>query len=269
MKDGESARKRARAMVTVAPWLALGAAGVAVVVVAAVTISLVISPRVPPGAGIPVTATSKALLTANDLESLTGARIAVDSYSTVQETTLQEYIEENPAGNSKSLQPSTCASKFEGSLAWAVTDTPSYSGWESDVIYEVDDVDTDSHHESVFRDQLVRHFATVAAATKFVSAERTSYRDCPTATYADSNDAQNDVTYHFTPVALHLGLDSIVEEGALQGQDVPPDAINVYLRNQNLVYELLVSANSVPQHGIDSATLAVVQAAARKLASLP
>jgi hypothetical protein len=67
---------------------------------------------------------------------------------------------------------------------------------------------------------------------------------------------------------VNLGLDSIVEQGVLQGQDVPPDAINVYLRNKNVVYELLLSTRSAPQHGIDSVTLAVVKAAARKLASL-
>jgi hypothetical protein len=232
------------------------------------TLAQGISPTILAGEGIPITLTSKALLTANELRSVKGARIAVDSYSNVQETTLQDYIQENPEGASRAVHPSTCSSKFEGSLAWAVADTPGYSGWNSDVIYEVDDIDKDSAGQSAFRDQLVRHFATVSAATRFVAAERTSYRNCPVATYADSNDAQNDVTYHFTSVKLDLGLDSLIEQGVLQGQNVPPDALNVYLRNQNVVYELLLSTSSEPQHGIDPATLAVIKAAATNLAAL-
>jgi hypothetical protein len=268
MTDAEFRGKRAPARSTVAAWIAVGSAGVLVILAAVVTLILVISPGILGGSEIPIASTSQALLTASDLRSVKGAGIAIESYSDVQESTLQEYITENPASASNSVQPSTCASKFEGSLAWTVADTPQYIGWESDVIYEADDVDRDSNGESVFRDQLVRHFATAQAATRFVNAERTSYRDCPIATYRDSNNAENDVTYHFTPVPLHVGLDSIVEQGVLEGQDVPPDAINVYLRNKNVVYELLLSVRSAPKHGIDSVTLAVVKAAARKLASL-
>jgi len=268
MTDAGSTGKRAPARSTVAAWVALGFAGVAVVLVAILTLAQVISPTILAGEGIPITLTSKALLTANDLRSVKGARIAINSYSNIQETTLQQYIEENPEGASRAVHPSKCSAKFEGSLAWAVADTPSYSGWDSDVIFEADDIDKDSSGQSAFREQLVRHFATVAAATRFVAAERASYRDCPVATYADSNDAQNDVTYDFTSVKLNLGLDSLVERGVLQGQHVPPDALNVYLRNQNVVYELLLSTSSEPQHGIDPATLAVVKAAAAKLAAL-
>ena len=268
MTDADSGGKRAPARSIRAAWVAIGSAGVAVILVAIFTVAQVISPDILVGEGIPITLTSKALLTADDLRSVKGARIAIDSYSNVQEVTLQEYIKENPEGASRAVHPSTCASKFEGSLAWAVADTPSYAGWGSDVIYETDDIDKDSSDHSVFRDQLVRHFATVAAATRFVSAERTSYRDCPIATYADSDDAQNDVSYHFTPVTLHLGLDSLVEQGVIQGQNVPPDSVNVYLRTRNVVYELLLSTSSEPQHGIDPVTLAVVKAAATKLAAL-
>jgi hypothetical protein len=268
MKAAEFPGKHAPALSAVAPWLALGSVGVAVVLVAIFTLANVISPNILAGEGIPITLTSKALLTADDLRSVKGARIAIDSYSNVQETTLQDYIKENPKGASRAVHPSTCSSKFEGSLAWAVADKSTYAGWDSDVIYEVDDIDTDSAGQSAFREQLVRHFATAAAATRFVAAERASYRDCPIATYADSNDAQNDVTYHFNPVTLNLGLDSLVEQGVLQGQNVPPDALNVYLRNQNVVYELLLSSGSEPQHGIDPATLAVVKAAAAKLTAL-
>jgi hypothetical protein len=152
-------------------------------------------------------------------------------------------------------------------MAWKALDTPSYRGWKSDVIFEASNivVDSTSSYENGLQES--RRFATVAAATAFMSAQRGWYRECATSTYADPDDSTNSVTYRFSPISLNLGLDSVIEGSTNRGKDLPPHLIDVYLRKQNIVYVTELVTNSAPQQGMDPVSLAIVKTAAKKLSA--
>jgi hypothetical protein len=67
---------------------------------------------------------------------------------------------------------------------------------------------------------------------------------------------------------VDLGLDAIAEGSTDHGENLAPHLVDVYLRNANIVYVVELVTNDPPQHGLDSVSLAIVRAAAKKLRSL-
>jgi hypothetical protein len=218
--------------------------------------------------GLPSGVAQRVLLNSNDLAGITGVEIATGSDSAVNKHTLQAYVTENPGDTSHTVTPAKCADNLEGWLAWKSLDTPAYRGWKTDVIYAASNIVVDSTSAYENGLQEARHFATVAAAAAFMSAQRGWYRECATSTYVDPGDPANDATYAFSPIALNLGLDAVLEGSTNRGKDLPPHLIDVYLRNQNIVYVTELVTNTAPQHGMDLVSLAIVTRAAKKLASL-
>lgn len=248
----------------------IGVAAAGVIVLAAiVTLVLVVSLGILGDTPLPATDASKALLNSADLSTVTGARIASGRDTQTLKYSLQQYARENPVGSADTVSPARCASNVEGWMAWASLDTPSYRGWKSDTIYAAENIRVDSVADYGDDVQEARHFVTTAAATAFMSAQRAWYRDCATVTYSDPDDATNDATFAFAPIAAHLGLDSIVEGSVDRGSNVAPHLVDVYLRNQNIVYvtELVTSSN--PRSGLDRVSQAVVLAAAKNVRGLP
>ena len=245
----------------------LGVGG-GVVFVAIVTVVLMVSLSVIGSAGLPAGAAKRALLTGTDLATISGVELATGNDSAVREHTLQAYVKENPGDTSNTVIPAKCADNLEGWMAWKSLDTPSYRGWKSDVIYEASNIVVDSTSAYQNGVQESRRFVTVAAATAFMQAQRGWYKQCATSTYVDPGDATNDVTYRFAPISLNLGLDSVIEGSTNKGRDLPRHLIDVYLRNQNIVYVTELVTNSAPQLGMDAVSLAIVKKAAKKLASL-
>jgi hypothetical protein len=245
--------------------IGLGIGG-GVVFVAIVTVVLMVALGVL--SALPAGAAQRMLLTANDLAKITGVEIATGRNSDVKKHSLQAYVAENPGDTSNTVSPAKCADNLEGWMAWKALDTPSYRGWKTDVIYEASNivVDSTSSYENGLQES--RRFATVAAATAFMQAQRGWYKECATSSYTDPSDSTNNVTYRFSPISLDLGLDSVIEGSTNRGKDVPPHLIDVYLRNQNVVYVTELVTNSAPQHGMDPVSLAIVKTAAKKLATL-
>jgi hypothetical protein len=244
------------------------AAGGLIVLAAIVTLVLVVSIGVIGQTGLPTSAAKRVLLSASDLAKIDGAQIASGVDSEVKTRTLQAYVRANPGDNSHTVTPAKCADNLEGWMAWKSLDTPSYKGWKTDTIYEAANIVVDSTTAYENGLQEVRHFATVSAATAFMSAERSWYSECANTSYLDPSHPKNDSAFHFTPIALNLGLDSIVEGSTDKGRNLPPHLIDVYMRNQNIVYVTELVTNSAPQHGIDAVSRAIVTAAAKKLGSL-
>jgi hypothetical protein len=247
--------------------IGLGIGG-GVVFVAIVTVVLMVALSVIGSAGLPPGAAQRMLLTASDLARITGVEIATGRDSEVRKHSLQAYVKENPGDTSNTVSPAKCADNLEGWMAWKALDTPTYRGWNTDVIYEASNivVDSTSSYENGLQES--RRFATVAAATAFMNAQRGWYKECATSTYLDPGDSTNSVTYTFSPISLDLGLDSVIEGSTNKGKDLPPHLIDVYLRNQNIVYVTELATNSAPQRGMDPVSLAIVKTAAKKLASL-
>jgi hypothetical protein len=248
-------------------WAGVGAAGV-VVIAAIVTFVLVVSIGVLGGDRLPVSDTAKALLNTDDLAHLSGARISSGRDTETTKYTLPEYARGNPVGSPHDVTPSKCADNLEGWMAWASLDTPSYRGWNNDVIYAAQNITVDAENDYGNNIQEARHFVTVAAAVAFMNAERGWYSDCAKATYTDSSDSTNDATFNFSPVGVNLGLDSIVEGSTDRGKYVAPHLVDAYLRNQNIVYVTEFITASAPQRGLDRVSLALLQAAATNLRGL-
>ncbi len=249
-------------------FIGLGALG-GLAFIAIVTVVLMVCLDLVGSSGFPTAAAQRALLTASDLRGIDGVRIADDGVDAeVKTRSLQTYVRDNPGDTSHTVTPRHCADNLEGWMAWKSLDTPSYRGWKTDTIYEASNivVDSTSNYENGLQE--VRHFATVSAATAFVSAQRGWYRSCASTTYVDPDNAKNDSSFTFTPVALGLGLDSVVEGSTEAGRGLPPHLIDVYVRNRNIVYVTELVTNTAPQHGIDKTSLAIVTAAARKLGAL-
>jgi hypothetical protein len=186
----------------------------------------------------------------------------------VKKRSLQAYVRLNPGDNSHTISPARCADNLEGWMAWKSLDTPAYRGWKTDVIFEASNIVVDSTQTYENGLQEARHFATVAAATAFVSAQREWYQRCSTTTYVDPHDSSNNARYTFSPVPLNLGLDSVIEGSTNKGTNLAPHLIDVYLRNQNIVFVTELVTNSAPQRGLDRVSLAIVKAAAKKLAQV-
>jgi hypothetical protein len=244
------------------------AAGGVVVVAAIVTVVLMVALGVLGANGLPTSAAKRALLTASDLSKISGVQIATGRSATVRAHTLRAYVAANPGDSSNTVAPASCADNLEGWMAWKSLDTPSYRGWKTDTIYESSNIVVDSTAKYENGLQEARHFATVAAATAFMNAQRGWYRACATTTYADPESPAGDTVFHFTAIPLNLGLDSVVEGSTDTGASLPPHLIDVYLRNANIVYVTELVTNTAPQHGLDPVSLAIVKAAAKKLGAL-
>jgi hypothetical protein len=146
--------------------------------------------------------------------------------------------------------------------------TPSYPGWKRDTVYQATNIVVDSASSFGPDIQQSRNFASVAAATAFMDAERSWYRECAVASYTDPADAGSTATYAFAPLSANLGLDAIVEGSTDRGRYAPPHLVDVYLRNRNIVYVLEIATNHDPAHGLDPVSSAIVDAAANKLKSV-
>jgi hypothetical protein len=248
--------------------IGFGVAGL-IVFVAIVTVVLMVSLSVIGSTGLPMLAAKRALLTAHDVLKISGVEIASDGVDAeIQTRSLQAYVRENPSDNSSTVTPAKCADNLEGWMAWKSLDTPAYRGWKTDTIYESSNiiVDSTSQYENGLQES--RHFATVAAATAFMSAQRSWYRECATTTYVDPAHPRDTSRFHYSPIALNLGLDTVAEGSTDSGRGIPPHLIDVYLRNQNIVYVTELVTNTAPEHGIDKTSREIVTAAAKKLASL-
>jgi hypothetical protein len=237
------------------------------VYVAIATVVLMVTLNVLGSSGLPASAAQKVLLNSSDLAKVAGVEIATGRNSAIHKQTLQAYVKENPGDNTNTVSPAKCADNLEGWMAWKALDTPSYRGWKTDVIYEAANIIVDSTSAYENGIQQARRFATIGAATAFMAAQRGWYRECATSTYTDPNDSSDSVTYAFSPVSLDLGLDSVIERSTDTGTDLPPHLVDVYLRNKNIVYVTELVARSAPQHGLDRVSLAIVTAAAKKLAA--
>jgi hypothetical protein len=249
-------------------FIGLGIGGL-VVFVAIVTVVLMVSLSVIGSNGLPMAAAKRALLTAHDVLKISGVEIASDGVdSEIQTHSLQAYVRENPGDTSNTVTPAKCADNLEGWMAWKSLDTPSYRGWKTDTIYESSNIIVDSTASYENGLQEARHFATVAAATAFMSAQRSWYRDCTTTTYVDPAHPKDNSSFHYSPISLNLGLDTVAEGSTDSGRGIPPHLIDVYLRNQNIVYVTELVTNTAPQHGIDNTSREILTAAAKKLASL-
>jgi hypothetical protein len=218
--------------------------------------------------GLPTAAARHALLNASDLSKIHGTEIASGLDGEVHAHTLQAYIKANPGDSSHTVTPASCADNLEGWMAWKSLDTPAYRGWKTDTIYESSNIVVDSTNDYENGLQEARHFATVSAATTFMNAQRGWYKSCARTTYKDPEDPTNNSAFRFSPLPLNLGLDSVVEGATVKGTGLPPHLIDVYLRNANIVYVTELVTNTAPQHGLDRVSLAIVTAAAKKLASL-
>jgi hypothetical protein len=249
-------------------FIGLGAGGL-VVFAAIVTFVLIISLGVIASNGFPLAETKFALLNGSDLAQIDGVELAQGLQSEVKRQTLQGYIRDNPSDDAHMVTPAVCAQNLEGWLAWKSLDTPAYKGWKTDTIYEASNivVNATANYENGIQE--VRHFATVGAATAFMNVERKWYHECAATSYKDPENAKNDSAFNFSPISLNLGLDSIVEGSTDTGRDVPPHLIDVYLRNQNLVFVTELVTNRAPRRGIDKTSAAIVNAAAKKLGTLP
>jgi hypothetical protein len=248
-------------------FIGLGAGGV-VVLAAIVTGVLIVSLGVIGSNGFPSAETKLALLDGSDLAKIKGVELAQGLQSEVKKTTLQGYIRENPGDDSHTVKPAVCADNLEGWMAWKSLDTPSYKGWKTDTIYEASNIVVDDTADYENGLQEVRHFATVGAATTFMSVQRNWYRQCASTTYVDPHNAKNDSAFDFSPISLNLGLDAIVEGSTDKGKDLPPHLIDVYMRNRNIVYVTELVTNQGPKQGMDKTSAAIVKAAAKKLGSL-
>ncbi|MDQ1545589.1 MAG: hypothetical protein QOH69_493 [Actinomycetota bacterium] len=242
--------------------------GGGVVFIAMVTVVLMVALSVVGSTGLPAGAAKRALLTASDLAAITGVEIASGQDSVVRKHSLQAYVKENPGDTSNTVTPAKCADNLEGWMAWKALDNPSYRGWKSDVIFEASNIVVDSENSYENGLQESRRFASVAAASAFMNAQRGWYKECATSSYADPGDSTNNATYRFSPISLDLGLDSVIEGSTNRGKGLPPHLIDVYLRKQNIVYVTELVTNSAPQHGMDPVSLAIVKTAAKKLSSL-
>jgi hypothetical protein len=248
-------------------YLGLGVGGF-LVFVAIVTVVLMTSLSVIGATGLPSGAARRALLTATDVSKIDGVRIDTGRESAVRSSTLQAYVRANPGDSSHTVSPAKCADNLEGWMAWKSLDTPTYRGWKTDTIYAASNIVVDGTGDYQNGLQESRHFATVAAATAFMTAERGWYRDCATTTYSDPQDPSDDSSFRFSPISLNLGLDSVVEGSTNTGENVAPHLIDIYLRNANIVYVSELVTSTAPQHGMDKVSLAIVTAAADKLRSL-
>jgi hypothetical protein len=249
-------------------FVAIGAGGV-VVLAALVTLVLIVALGVVHSAGFSTGLARQSLLTQKDLAGLRGVEIATGSDGAVRSHSLEQYIHGNPTDDSHTVAPAKCADNLEGWMAWKALDTPAYRGWKTDTIYEASNivVDATTNYENGLQE--VRHFVNTAAATAFVSAQRGWYRDCAHTSYSDPEDPGDDSSFTFAPIPLDLGLDSVVEGSTDTGQSLPPHLIDVYLRNQNIVYVTELVSTSSPRQGMDPVSLSIVKAAAKKLRSLP
>jgi hypothetical protein len=240
-----------------------------IVFVAIVTVVLMVSLNVISSNGLPTNAAKRTLLTAHDISKISGVKIASDGVDAEIEThSLQSYVNENPAGSSNTVSPAKCADNLEGWMAWKSLDTPLYRGWKTDTIYESSNIIVESTSQYENGLQEARHFATVSAATAFMAAQRSWYQDCAMTTYLDPAHPKNNTTFHYAPISLNLGLDAVAEGSNDTGRGVPPHLIDVYLRNQNIVYVTELVTNTAPKHGIDKTSREILTAAAKKLASL-
>ena len=242
--------------------------GGGIVYVALVTTVLMVSLNVLGSTGLPSGAAERVLLNSSDLAKINGVEIATGADAAVKKSSLRAYVNQNAAGSSNTVTPSHCADNLEGWMAWKSLDNPSYRGWRTDVIFEASNIVVNATSDYENGLQEARHFATVSAATAFMSAQRGWYRSCATSTYTDPKNPSNDVTYAFSPITLDLGLDAVIEGSTNTGKDLPPHLIDVYLRNKNIVYVTELVTLSPPQHGMDPVSLAIVKSAANKLAAL-
>lgn len=242
--------------------------GAGIVFWAILTVVLMVTLHVLGSTGLPSGAAQRVLLNSSDLANIDGVEIATGSQSEVKKHTLQAYLRENPGDTSNTVTPATCADNLEGWMAWKSFDTPAYRGWKTDVIYAASNIVVDSTTDYENGLQEARHFATVAAATAFMSAQRGWYKECATSTYVDPNDSSNNATYAFSPISLDLGLDSVIEGSTNKGSNLPPHLIDVYLRIKNIVYVTELVTKSAPQQGMDKVSLAIVKTAAKKLTAL-
>jgi hypothetical protein len=247
--------------------IGLGVGGL-VVFVAIVTVVLMTALSVIGATGLPSGAAKRALLTASDVSKIKGVEIDTGRESAVRMSTLQQYVKANPGDSSHTVSPAKCADNLEGWMAWKSLDTPDYRGWTTDTIYAASNIVVDGTGDYENGLQESRHFATVAAATAFMTAQRGWYKDCATTTYSDPQDPSDDSRFAFSPLALNLGLDSVIEGSTNRGENLAPHLIDVYLRNANIVYVTELVTTSAPQHGMDRVSLAIVTAAANKLRSL-
>jgi hypothetical protein len=248
-------------------WVGVGAAGL-VALAALVTLVLIVALGVLDDGLLPSSAASRALLTTADVASLSGVSIAHGGDSKVTKSTLHAYVKNNPTTDPSTVMPSRCADNLEGWMAWAPLDTPSYRGWNHDVIYAATNIVVDSVSDYGYNIQQSRRFISVAAATQFMSAQRSWYHECGHASYTDPSDSDNNATYDFSPLPVDVGLDSIIEGSTDRGKYAPPHLIDVYLRNRNIVYVTEVATNSAPRDGLDRVSLAIVRAAATKVGDL-
>ncbi len=247
--------------------VAVGAVSLAALA-ALVTFVLVVSLGVIGGGLLPATAAARALLTSADVRHLAGVEIESGGRTGVTRSTLEAYVRRNPVGDPGSVRPARCAANIEGWMAWAALDTPSYIGWKHDSVYAATNVVIESAQDFGPGIQQSRNFATVAAATAFMNAERSWYAECGTASYSDPSTPSDSATYAFAPLSVNLGLDSIVEGSTDRGRGAPAHLVDVYLRNRNIVYALEIATNHDPARGLDRVSLAVLNAAAKKLGSV-
>ncbi len=244
-------------------------AAIALVALAAlVTFVLVVSLGVIGGGLLPAGAAARALLTSSDVRHIAGAAVESGGRTGVTKSTLQQYVRRNPVGDPASVQPSRCAANIEGWMAWAALDNASYAGWTRDTVYSAANIVIESAQDFGPGIQQSRNFATIAAATAFMNAERGWYAQCGTASYSDPSTPSDSATYAFAPVGLKLGLDSIVEGSTDHGRGAAPHLVDVYLRDRNIVYALEIATNRDPAKGLDRVSRAVVVAAANKLLSV-
>ncbi len=246
-------------------WVAIGAAGT-VAVAALATFVLIVAIGVLRDAALPTAAASRALLTANDLAHVPGVGISVGSH--ISKSGLPAYVKKNPLGDPRAVTPSRCAENLEGWMAWAALDTSSSPGWKHDVIYAATNIIVDTAPDYGNNIQQSRRFVSAAAATAFMRAQRSWYSVCGNATYRDGDSPTKTASFNFAPIALNLGLDSIVEGSNDRGNNLPPHLLDVYLRNRNIVYALEIVTPNPPQDGLDTASLALVRAAAKKIEGL-
>jgi hypothetical protein len=249
-------------------WIGVGAAGV-IVLAALITLVLVVSIGILGGTPLPSSDTSKTLLDSSDLADVVGAKIVSGRDTETRRYSLEQYVRENPVSSRDSVSPSRCADNLEGWMAWAALDTPTYRGWKSDEVFAAENIRVDAVADYGDDIQEARHFATVAAATRFMQVQRAWYRDCATVTYSDpGGSAADDATYAFSPVPVSLGVDAIVEGSTDRGKDVAPHLIDAYLRNRNIVYVTEIVTTKSPANGLDRVSLALLNAAAKNLRDL-
>jgi hypothetical protein len=248
-------------------WVGIGAAAF-VVLAAVVTVVLIVAIGVLRNGALPPAAASTALLTARDLAHVAGTGIAIGRNSEITKSSVPAYVLKNGLGDPSTVTPSGCADNLEGWLAWAALDTPSSPGWKHDVIYAANNIIVDSATEYGDNIQQARHFVSAAAATAFMNAQRSWYRECASATYADGTDSNHTSSFNFSPLPVKLGLDSIIEGSNDTGRNLPPHLVDLYLRNRNIVYVLEIATTHSPKDGLDTVSLGIVRAAENKVGGL-